>query len=241
MVLRRLLGVAVALSAAWSSIAAAQAIAIAPVTIALRPGELTTTVTVTNRGPSETAVQVRAFDWDQAGGEDRLEPTRDLLVSPPISKIGPGQTQIVRLLLKRPATAEEGSYRIFFDDIPTALPANGVRVALRISVPVFAAAAVPAKAQLSWRAETGGPGEAVLSIANSGLRHAHLADLRVILADRGEIRPQGAASLYVLSGATIHLRLAGHAAGLAPGATLRISARSEGGEIVVPVLILPRR
>lgn len=237
----RLLGVGFALAVTWPSAAVAQAIAIAPVTIALRPGEFTTTVTVTNRGASETAVQVRAFSWDQAVGEDRLDPTHDLLVSPPISKIAAGQTQTVRILLKRPATSKEDSYRIFFDNIPTALPANGVRVALRISVPVFAAPAAPAKAQLSWKAEASAPGEAVLSITNAGLGHAHLADLDVSLADRSEIRPQGAASLYILPGATIRLRLAGQAAGLAPGAALRITVRSEEGEIIAPVLISPRR
>jgi fimbrial chaperone protein len=142
--------------------ASAQSIAIAPVTIALAPGELTTTVTVTNRGSTQTAVQVRPFSWDQAGSEDRLLPTRDLLVSPPIARIDPGKTQTIRILLKKAPQSKEDSYRIFFDDIPAELPSNGVRVALRISIPVFALPPHPVKRELKWEIHATAPGEADL-------------------------------------------------------------------------------
>ncbi len=52
--------------------AAAQALSVLPVNIFLPPGQKATTLTVTNQGKSETAIQVRAYAWNQPDGEDQL-------------------------------------------------------------------------------------------------------------------------------------------------------------------------
>jgi fimbrial chaperone protein len=217
--------------------ASAQSIAIAPVTIALAPGELTTTVTVTNRGSTQTAVQVRPFSWDQAGSEDRLLPTRDLLVSPPIARIDPGKTQTIRILLKKAPQSKEDSYRIFFDDIPAELPSNGVRVALRISIPVFALPPHPVKNELKWEVHATAPGEADLLLANGGTRHVRLSEIRIASSENTEMRPEGPANLYALPGSVQHLHLKGTAGALRIGANLRLSAHSDEGDIVAPLVV----
>ena len=172
----RFIGAAISLSFVLlpAGPAFAQSIGIAPVTVALAPGEATAIVTVTNRGANQTAVQVRPFAWDQNSGEDRLVPTRDLLVSPPIAKIDPGRTQTVRILLRKPAQTKEDLYRIFFDEIPADLPSNGVRVALRISIPVFALPPHPVKRDLKYQLAAATPAEADLLVSNSGSRHVRV-------------------------------------------------------------------
>ncbi len=82
--------------------AAAQALSVLPVNIFLPPGQKATTLTVTNQGKSETAIQVRAYAWNQPDGEDQLTTSDMVVVSPPLATIAPGATQVVRLILRLP-------------------------------------------------------------------------------------------------------------------------------------------
>lgn len=217
----------------------AQAIGIAPVGISLAPGETTTVVRITNRDTAPAAVQVRPYAWDQGDGSDRLSATSLLLVSPPITTIAPGQTQIVRLLLKSPAADKETSYRILFDQIPTAATPGGVRIALRISIPVFALPAQTVRSKLTWQATATAPGEAELVVSNAGNRHARLSALR-ITAGKGAISLEEAPNFYVLPGAVRHLHLKAIGDALKPGGTLRVSASSDEGDIVATALLQAR-
>jgi fimbrial chaperone protein len=221
-----------------SAPAAAQSIGIAPVGITLASGEMTTTLRVTNRDSVATAVQVRPFLWDQAGAEDGLTATHMLLVSPPIAHIAPGQTQIVRLLLKAPAGATEASYRLLIDQIPTEPTANGVRIALRISVPVFALPAVPVHSKLSWQALAAAPRTADLVVANSGGRHIRMNAIHVF-AGASELRLDSPANLYLLPGSQRRLHLSALGDALKPGTTLRVSASSDEGDIVASPILQP--
>src|SRR5208282_5811834 len=69
--------------------AAAQALSVLPVNIFLSSGQMSTSLTVTNNGNSETAIQIRAYAWSQKDGDDPLTATDDVLLSPPLVKIGP--------------------------------------------------------------------------------------------------------------------------------------------------------
>lgn len=93
-------------------------IGVMPVTVQLAPGQMATTLTVSNQGDRETAFQVRAYAWTQTGGSDQLTPTTELLASPPLGTIPAGGKQIMRLMLRRPAQGHEASYRILLDQIP---------------------------------------------------------------------------------------------------------------------------
>src|SRR5689334_2849737 len=72
----------------------AQSLEVAPVRIELAAGQTTTTVTVTNRGTKATGIQARAFAWSQSANDDQLSPTKDVLLSPPIAEVAPGETQL---------------------------------------------------------------------------------------------------------------------------------------------------
>ncbi len=92
----------------------------------------------------EVLVQAEVMLWEQVDGEDRLTPTRDLLVSPAVFTLPPNGSQLVRVALRNPPadTTRELSYRLILQEVPQ--PANpdftGLQVTLRLSVPVFVAA-----------------------------------------------------------------------------------------------------
>ncbi|GKS77817.1 fimbria/pilus periplasmic chaperone [Acidovorax sp. SUPP950] len=76
-----------------------------------------------NRGAEPVSMQVRVFQWRQADGQDRFEAQREVVASPPISQIPPGQRQMVRLLSTQPVPARtEQAYRVLVDELPAATP-----------------------------------------------------------------------------------------------------------------------
>ncbi|MBR0667020.1 molecular chaperone [Roseomonas hellenica] len=213
--------------------AQAQSLTVLPVTIQLPPGQMAGAVTVINQGDAESAFQIRAFAWSQPRGETELAPTDALLVSPPLGTIAPRASQVVRLVLRRPAQDREASYRILLDQLPPPAAPGTVRVALRLSIPVFAEPTnSPIAPRLRWRIESEG-GQAYLTVANEGTRHEAVRDI-ALAGGAGPIRIQGDASPYVLPGATRRWRLLTRPP---PGGNLRLTARADAGPIdeAVPV------
>ena len=90
--------------------AKAQSMSVTPVTIVIPPGEMASSLTITNQGDRILSFQLRAFIWTQSGtGESQLTPAGDLIASPPLGSIPPGGRQIARLVLHRPAQGKEAS------------------------------------------------------------------------------------------------------------------------------------
>lgn len=206
--------------------AGAQSLTVLPVTIQMPPGQMAGALTVINQGDAESAFQVRAFAWSQPRGETELAPTDALLVSPPLGTIAPRGSQVVRLVLRRPAQDGEASYRILLDQLPPPAAPGTVRVALRLSIPVFAEPTnSPIAPRLRWRIENEG-GQAYLTVTNEGTRHETLRD--ITLSGGGPIRIQGDASPYVLPGASRRWRLLTRPP---PGVGLRLTARGDAGPI----------
>ena len=70
--------------------ARAQALSVLPVNIFFLPGQKASSLTVTNMGTSETAIQIRAYAWSQKDGDDQLTDTDAVVLSPPLASIAPG-------------------------------------------------------------------------------------------------------------------------------------------------------
>jgi len=116
----------------------------------MTPGQLTAVLTVIADGNAETSFQVRPYAWTQPNESDQLTPTSELAVSPPLGTIPPGGTQVIRLVLRQAPTAREANYRILLDQIPPPAAPGTVRLALRLSIPVFAEPAARTAPQLQW-------------------------------------------------------------------------------------------
>ena len=107
---------------------------------------------------------------------DELQPVSELLASPPLATIPAGATQVVRLVLRRPAIGREASYRILLDQIPPPAEPGTVRIALRLSIPVFAEPTAHAVADCAGRSNPRG-GKLYLVAVNEGSRHETVRDL----------------------------------------------------------------
>ncbi|WP_083747855.1 molecular chaperone [Teichococcus deserti] len=215
--------------------ARAGAIEVAPVSADLAPGQQAGVITVTNRDTTPTSVQVRAFAWTQDVTSDQLTPTQDLLVSPPLFQLAPGASQVVRMVLRAPAQGRETAYRLLVDQIPGPTDSGQqIRFALRLSIPVFAQAAVNGRAELEWQLRPGGE----LTVVNRGTRRAQLAQLTLMPAGgRGPLALTGPENPYVLPGQ--ERRWLARGATLRPGSTVQASGTGEAGRFTVDVPVSP--
>ncbi len=217
--------------------ARAQTLAIQPVTVQLAPGQMAATVTVVNQGTSDSAFQVRPFAWDVQDGQDRLSATDQLIASPPLGTIAPGGTQLIRLVLHAAAQGKEAAYRIWIDQIPSASEAGAVRIALRVSIPVFAEPDSRVAPALAWHVALQ-DGKAYLVADNSGTRHESVRDIVLSRPGGGAIAVEGGISPHVLAGASRRWRLDGALPGA--GSQLRITAHTDGADIDQTVAVGPR-
>ena len=189
--------------ATLSPAALAGAISISPLRVDLSATAKTAALTVRNEDASATVVQAEVLAWSQPGGEDVLAATRELLVSPAVFTLAPGAQQLVRVALRRaPEPDRELSYRLIVQEVPqvAAPETTGLRVALRLSVPVFVAAERAGDAVLTWIADRDADGGLAVTARNDGPVHARVQRFTVRSA-AGTVIEQPSLT-YVLPGAS---------------------------------------
>ncbi len=214
--------------------ARAQGLLVQPVSIRLAPGQQASTLTVTNQSGQQAAIQVRVFAWSQPNG-DRLDPTTLVLASPPLATIPPGGTQIVRLLLRQPALVREATYRLLLDEIPPPASPGMVRIALRLSIPIFAEPPTRVAPFVRWGVEDEGANTYVVA-TNSGSAHEVVQALSVSVPGKGTLKVEDA-SPYVLAGATRRWRILGLQGALPAGSTVHLIARTDAGNVDEPLTV----
>jgi fimbrial chaperone protein len=175
---------------------------ISPIRLDLSADSRTAAMTVRN-DEREALVQAEVMLWEQVDGEDRLTPTRDLLVSPAVFTLPANGSQLVRVALRTPPadTTRELSYRLILQEVPqNANPEfTGLHVALRLSVPVFVANEGTIGPALAWSAATSGDG-LIVTATNSGDVHTRIHGFSVVPATGGAqplVQPVGT---YILPG-----------------------------------------
>ena len=159
--------------------AAADWLTVLPVTIQMAPGEMAASLTVKNE--ADATARCRSEPLPGANrplGEERLDPTTELMASPPICTIAAGVSQVVRLVLRRPPQGGEASYRIRLDQIPPPAAPGTERIALRLPIPIFAEPNLRAAPHLRWRIEAGA--HAALVAANDGNRHEKVLSISLL-------------------------------------------------------------
>ncbi|HXZ60882.1 MAG TPA: fimbria/pilus periplasmic chaperone [Steroidobacteraceae bacterium] len=167
---------------AAAATAAASALSVAPIRVHLSSKERTAVLTVRNQEDSPVVVQVRPTAWSQPEGQDQLDDTHELLVTPPIFTIPPKGLQVLRIaLLREPDPARELPYRLVLSEIPPEVPAEttGLRVALRITLPVFVAARAKSAPELAWRHRWLPDGTLEIEASNHGTAHLQITDFDV--------------------------------------------------------------
>ena len=192
-----------------------------------------TTITLRNQEARTLNAQVRVFRWSQHDGQEDLEPTDDVVASPPIVSIAPLEDYVIRLQRntgQQPVSEE--AYRVVVDELPNPdRQRNGtVAVVLRYIVPAFFFPPDASQPRLHWslaRRE----GHAVIVAENTGDKRIQLTNLGIRSGSRTSVIGKGLAG-YVLGHSTMEWPLALKFSGLRGGTVV---AGSDHGSINAPL------
>lgn len=236
-VVRRIVAVAIGIAAfGLADAASAGSLQIAPVLV----DQTTATAALTLRdvGDRPVSVQLRVFRWSQEDGADRLTPTDDVVVSPPMTTLRPRTDYVVRVVRQAPgpAVAEE-SYRLLVDELPDPAirAAGGVSLLVRQSIPVFFAAPTRGPASVRWTLAGSS-----LEASNAGERRMRISDLTVVGEQGGSLSFGPGLQGYVLGGSSVRWQLPQRGGVKSLRGRLFVTAKTEGGAIRVPVDITRR-
>lgn len=216
----------------------AGALSVNPVRIDLAPGRPVASVVVRNDAADPAVVQLEVVGWSQNDTEEVYAATTDVLATPPIFTIKPGAAQVVRIGLRRaPDASQELTYRLFLQEVPPARAADdqGMRVALRVGVPVFVTPQAPARSELVWQATVTADGLRV-TLANHGRAHVKIADLELRESAASAPGRVERVATYVLPGKSRSWLLKADSP-VRPGTTLRLRAHTDSNaELVADVV-----
>jgi fimbrial chaperone protein len=165
----------------------------------------TAALTVRNEEAAPVVVQAEGFSWSQPEGEDALEATRDLLVSPAVFTLPPGGSQLIRVALRRaPDATRELSYRMVLQEVPQAASPDftGLQVALRLSIPVFVSPLAASAPVLGWSTHRDDDGSIRLTALNTGSAHVRIQRFALKGMDGKTALYEQPGLAYVLPGAS---------------------------------------
>jgi fimbrial chaperone protein len=191
-------------------------LSVSPLRIELDARHRADMLTLRNAGDEPLRIQVRSMRWAmESDGQWQLSPSDDLIVTPELLEIAPGQSRQLRIGTLLDADAREASYRVLLDELPN-LSEDGsaaspeIRVLTQLSLPVFLEPAqdshVPGVSSASIE-----HGELVIGIGDEGTRRLDPQKITLTLIDRaGKVLEQREQmENYVLPGSTwfLHVKL----------------------------------
>lgn len=195
------------------SAARAANLQVAPISLEFSPAEQAQSIWLSNSGTVSLRAQVRVLLWSQPNKADQLDPTRELVASPPAVEIAPGEKQLVRIIRLQPAApTQERTFRLIIDELPVAAAPGaptqpGLQFLLRHSVPVFVGVGEPLPADgkpsdisaLSASFQVNGA-QAVFSVKNAGAKRIKISQLVYVDADGRRVPLSPGLLGYVLAG-----------------------------------------
>jgi fimbrial chaperone protein len=209
--------------------ASAASLQVAPILLEVTSPGAATTVTLRNTGAAPIATQIRVFRWIQEGGIEKLEPTADVVASPPAAELRPGQQYVVRVvrLTQNPVAGEE-AYRLLIDELPeVSQRPRTVNFVVRHALPLFFDAPGSSAPESRWRVTQ--KGRAVsLTATNAGDRRIRLASVRIGGGAKTVSFGPGLAG-YALGHSAMSWTTAASGPGLQAGAKVSITGQTEEG------------
>lgn len=210
-----------------------------------------------NRSQQALTLQVRVLAWTQRDGRDAYAPQDQVVASPPMAVVPPGQRQLVRLMNTGSAPpGSEQAFRVLVDELPRldldgqgaqrSEPAMGIQLQIRYSLPLFVSGlghwvkprpdrhrdpASAARPVLHWHTEREA-GAHFLIVRNSGDAHARLTAAQWLDGDQAVDFSPGLLG-YVLPGAQMRWPLQS-----APSAGSALQARVNAS--ATPLILPPQ-
>jgi fimbrial chaperone protein len=231
---------ALVLSAA--NLASAGALQIQPVLVDVTAPGAASTVTLRNEGATPINAQIRVFRWSLMNGKEKLEPTNDVVASPPSVSLKPKGQYIARIVRvsKRPVTGEE-SYRLLVDQLPDlSLQKNGaVNLLVRYSIPVFFGAPDKKTPTVAWSLAVKGD-KVVLTARNNGERRLRISALNLRDSKGRSISFGKGLNGYALGQSTVSWTAKGKTRGFATAGAASVSGQSDIGPIKAVARIAAR-
>jgi fimbrial chaperone protein len=231
--------VGLALLSACVATANAGSFTVNPVRLTLSATQTVAAVTVKNVASEATVVQLETSGWAQHDGQDILASTEEILATPPILTLPPGASRIIRVGLRRaPDPERELTYRLFLREVPPPEPiAQGLRVALLISMPVFVVPPRVPAPQVDWRAIRTPEGNIRLQAHNSGRSHIQLGQLEIDAASGGSAVATRNMADYLLPDNGREWIVTATKGAPPPGTTLTISSQADIGLVQAKITL----
>jgi fimbrial chaperone protein len=217
--------------------ACAASLQVAPILLQVTAPGAATTATLRNTGSSPIATQIRVYRWIQEGGKERLEPTEDVVASPPAAELRPGQDYVVRIvrLAKSPVAGEE-AYRLLIDELPeVSRSPRTVNFVVRHVLPLFFDAPGSSEHEASWRVTQKGH-VVSLTATNAGDRRIRLASVNIGAGAKSISFGPGLAG-YALGHSSMSWTAAASGSGLQPGAKVTVTGQTEEGPFNAQVVV----
>lgn len=204
---------------------------IEPVMIEVAAPGAASTVSLRNDGAAPINVQIRVFRWSQVDGKENLDPTEDVVASPPAVTLAPNGNYLVRIVrvTKRPISGEE-SYRVLIDQLPAPNQkrTSAVNLLVRYSIPVFFGASDRGDPAVAWSVAVSG-NKLKVTARNNGARRLRIASLNIRNANGKTVSFNKGLVGYVLGKSTV--AWTAPAAGFTPDGSISISAQSDTGPV----------
>jgi fimbrial chaperone protein len=186
-----------------------------------------------NNSGKDTVVnlQITTQLWEQVKGEDVFHSNKELIVAPPIMKIQPGNTQIVRIGWRHPIPLkQEIAYRIQIQDLtPITNRKFLIQFKVEASIPIFIQPTSPIfKPQ--WQVKKAGNQLQVL-LTNNGNIHIQVKKI-TLTNSNNEIIAEFIGSYYALplQSVTIPLSIKKPL-----GSHLTLTAETDNGKVITDV------
>jgi fimbrial chaperone protein len=190
-----------------------------------------TTVTLRNAGTTPIDAQIRVYRWSMVNGKEQLDPTDDVVASPPSVTLAPKGQYVARIVRvsKRPVVGEE-SYRLLVDQLPDlSQQRNGaVNLMVRYSIPVFFGAADKKNPTVAWSVATNGD-KITLTARNSGDRRLRISALSLRDASGKSLSFGNGLAGYALGQSAVSWTVPRK--GFAANGSVSVAAQSDGGPI----------
>ena len=205
---------------------------VSPVRIQMTARDRATAITLTNEGDSELVMQADIYQWKQKpDGQDDLQLSEDLILSPPILKLQPGSRQVVRLASLRPEpSGEQQTYRLIVREIPETQVTEGavkLQIAMAFSLPVFISPP-GAKRELLCTTERGETNSIRAFCENQGTAYAQPLEFVLKGADGAKLATREAGG-YVLPGIRRGFELSVPTTGRIPAGSAQLIVRQDTG------------
>ncbi len=208
-------------------------LAVEPILLEMNAPSAAGVIKLRNDADVDVIAQTRVLRWTQVDGVEKLEPTTDVVSSPPEVSLAPKVDYVVRVVRvsKQPVRGEE-SYRVLVDQLPSSPRVSNptVRLLIRQSIPVFFRAHQVDAADVSWSLSR--KGEILfLNAANAGDERLRLASLRLQDASGTTISFGDGLVGYVLGHSSMRWQAPRHPRNFGVGGPVTLAALTNKGAL----------